>query len=122
MREVEEEAVPAVPESLPRALAGQFEELDEAELRAAFEYSRSLLRLQHDSQYRRELYEGQDRIRRNGNDDRLAIKKVLPCTDDCEDCRNGLYLYHIMYSDGNDRRQREPIGKIKGRTSVRQRP
>ena len=121
MRETEAEAVPAVPESLPRALAGQFEDLDEAELRAAFEYSRSLLRLRHDNQYRRELHERQDRIRRNENDDRLAMKEALPCNDDCEDCPNGLYLYRIICDDGDDHRQRELIGKIEGRTSVGQR-
>lgn len=55
MSQIESETAPAVPEVLPHALVGELEDLDESELRAAFEYSRSLLRSRHDPRYRREL-------------------------------------------------------------------
>ncbi len=98
MSRAESEAVPAVPESLPRALVGQLEDLDESELREAFEYSRSLLRSRHEDQYRRERGERHDWTRRDGDEDRLAMREAIPCSDRCEVCPDGLYLYHITFA------------------------
>ena len=122
MSQTEPAITPAVPEVLPHTLAGELEDLDKSELRAAFEYSRSLLRSRHDPRYRRELRERQDRIRGDEHDDRLVIREATPCSDNCEECPNGQYLCHVTRADKDERRYRVPLGKIEDRVRVRRGP
>lgn len=86
---------PTPPEGLPDRLVADLAQLSAADLRKAVIYAQELLRAQeaHDSPV--DPGPGEDVLRVTEDDGYTEVVKQFRCSEGCDECPHGPYLYHV---------------------------
>lgn len=91
-----DDGAPVPPEDLPPEAVEVLDELNEAELRAAIDYARARKRDIHPRVTDQiEAHEGEELIRVEERDGYTEVVKKQLCSDGCDDCPHGPFLYHV---------------------------
>lgn len=87
---------PVAPSTLPPDVIEALDQLNEAELRAAIDYTQERLRDIHPTITEQiEAAPGEEIIRIQERAGYTEVVKRQPCGQNCDDCPHGPYLYHV---------------------------
>lgn len=86
---------PTPPEGVPTELVDALEELSDDELRKTLIYGQELLNAHEERGFPIEPAPGEDILRITEKELYTEVVKKVPCSEDCEECPHGPYLYHV---------------------------
>jgi len=86
---------PTPPDGVPESLASALGQLTPEELRNTIIHAQELLRFHGETGSPIEPGPGEDILRATERDGYTEVVKQLSCSDGCEDCPHGPYLYHV---------------------------
>jgi len=106
---------PTPPEGLPDQLVADLDELSADGLRKAIIYAQELLRAQEEPDSPVDPGPGEDILRVTEYDGYTEVVKQFRCTDGCDECPHGPYLYHVteeVHPSGDTHTKWSLIGKV----------
>ncbi|WP_424005548.1 hypothetical protein ACOZ4I_19435 (plasmid) [Haloarcula salina] len=86
---------PTPPEGIPDRVVAELNELTPDELRNTIIHAQELLQFQEESSSPIEPGPGEDIIRVTEHEGYTEVVKQYSCTEGCDDCPHGPYLYHV---------------------------
>jgi len=107
---------PTPPEGLPEHLVADLAELTADELRKTIIHAQELLQFHDETEFPIALESGDDILRATEHDEYVEVVKQVYCTDGCDDCPHGPFLYHVTEEpqpDGDTRTHWSFIGRAK---------
>lgn len=86
---------PTPPDELPLSIVEKLKEFDNQSLRATIGYGQALLSSRSDKTSAIEAKPGEEILSTEDKGTYISVIKLQNCTDGCEDCPHGPYLYHV---------------------------
>lgn len=86
---------PTPPDVLPPPVATGLSQLDDESVRAVLDYGQALLNARLDPSARIKASPNEEIVSIEDHGTHTTVIKRQDCTDGCDECPHGLYLYHV---------------------------
>ena len=106
---------PTPPDVLPSSIATTLSKLDDESLRAVLDYGQALLNSRIDPASKIEAGPNEEIVSIEDHGTHTTVIKRQDCTDGCDECPHGPYLYHVQserYVTGEKDLHWAYIGKV----------
>lgn len=106
---------PTPPDVLPSSIATTLSKLDDESLRAVLDYGQALLNSRIDPASKIEAGTNEEIVSIEDHGTHTTVIKRQDCTDGCDECPHGPYLYHVQserYVTGEKDLHWAYIGKV----------